>query len=124
MDEQHLTDEMVEQWREGCRLLATMTPEEYRTMRGAKWGRFAKIDIALTRKLVSPGGPSLFDSDLDHGPCHARPETSDAFYWPTAQTWRKALTEASGEVPRDLSFVYSDEYRARLGLGDDEWDDE
>jgi hypothetical protein len=101
MDEQRqLTNEMVEQFREGCRLLAAMTPEEYRTMRGEKWERFKLIDKALTWSSVDPGGPSVFD-DLDR-PCPYGPHMGTAIDWPVAQAWQRALIEASGETPRSF----------------------
>jgi hypothetical protein len=99
MPERHqFTAEHLALWREGCELLAAMTPKEYRTMRGESWQRFAQLDKALTWGLVGPWSASLFDAELD-GPCDQRPEMCQAVDWPTAQAWRKALIEASGCTP-------------------------
>jgi hypothetical protein len=102
MDDQHhqLTDEMIEKFREGCRLLAAMSPAEYWEGKSDRHRRFEEIDKALTWPLVDPGGPSVFDPELS-GPCHGRPE-GQTIDLPVAQQWQRALIEASGEVPRDF----------------------
>jgi hypothetical protein len=109
MADHQLTGEMIAQFREGCALLQSMTPAEYRWQEGERWYRFAAIDKALTWPLVSPGGPSVFDTALD-GPCDLPPHAGQAIDWPTAVAWRKALIAASGEVPRDFRFVFEDDF--------------
>jgi hypothetical protein len=97
MDEhRQLTDEMVNQFREGCRLLREMSTTEYWQMKSARWRRFNAIDKSFW-SLLDPGGPSVFDSKLD-GPC----TWGLAADWAVAAAWQKALIEASDEVPRDF----------------------
>jgi hypothetical protein len=92
---------MVNQFREGCRLLAAMTTTEFWERKSERWRRFKELDKNLSWPLVDPGGPSVFDPRLD-GPCPYGPQTGLAIDWPTAQQWQRALVEASGEVPRDF----------------------
>jgi hypothetical protein len=99
LTERHqLTAEHLTLWREGCELLAAMTPKEYREMRGERWDRFAQIDKALTWGLIGPWSASVFDAELD-GPCGQRLEMCQSVDWPNSQAWRRALIEASGLTP-------------------------
>jgi hypothetical protein len=106
---EQLTDEQIAQFREGCALLNAMTPAEYRWRKGEKWERFSLIDKELCWPLGLVGGPSVFETELD-GPCPYRPDQGLAIDWPVAQAWRKALIAATGETPRDFSFVFEDDF--------------
>jgi hypothetical protein len=92
MTEHQLTDEMVDQFREGCALLAAMTRGEWDKRRSARYRRFQDLDKALTWSLVDVAGPSVFEN-LDRCP------TAWALDWPVAQAWQRALIETSGVAP-------------------------
>jgi hypothetical protein len=117
-ERQQLTAEHLALWREGCELLAQMTSNrgvknpgcsshgvenrgcsEWDEREGEHYDRFCEIDKRLTWGLVGPWSASLFDAELD-GPCNQRPELCQSVDWPTAQAWRRALIEASGETPK------------------------
>jgi hypothetical protein len=93
-----LTDEHVRLWIEGCAVLASMTRREYRD---GHHERFNEINKNLTWRLVGPWSCSLFSASLD-GPPTMGPQYADTITWPTAQTWRKALIEATGLTPKDV----------------------
>jgi hypothetical protein len=100
-ERKQLTDEMVRQFREGCALLAAMSEHEYAEGESDRYYQFCDLDKNLTWRLIGPHSCSVFSADLD-GPCYLRPELAQAVDWPVAQTWRKALIEATGITPRNL----------------------
>jgi hypothetical protein len=99
VERRQLTDEHVALWREGCALLEAMGPREYNRGNSPRYRAFCEVDKKLTWRLVGPWSCSLFSSSLD-GPPTQGPEYQQTIDWPVAQTWRKALIEASGIVPR------------------------
>jgi hypothetical protein len=87
-------------WREGCALIAQMTRREYAAGESARYWRFREIDKMLTWGLVGPHSTSLFCHTLDDPPEKwTRPGVGDYVAWPEAQTWRRALIEATGLAP-------------------------
>jgi hypothetical protein len=101
VERKQLTDEMVELWRTGCALLDAMTRREYSDGESDRYYQFRDIDKRLTWPLVGPHSCSLFSAHLDGPPdLWTSPQYGMYIDWPVAQTWRKALIEASGVVPR------------------------
>ena len=102
VERRQLTDEHVALWREGCALLAQMTKPEYRKGQSDRYYRFRDIDKALTWPLIGPHSESVFSAHLDGPPdLWTSPEYGQYRDWPVAQTWRKALIEATGLTPKD-----------------------
>jgi len=102
MERRQLIDEHVRLWCEGCALLRAMTEREYVAGKSDRYYQFRDIDKALTWPLVSPASESLFSAHLD-GPPERWVSGQQAIEWPIAQTWRKALIEASGMTPRKFA---------------------
>ena len=101
VERRQLTDEHIALWREGCALLDQMTKREYGKGESDRYYEFAAIDKKLTWRLVGPHSCSLFSAHLDGAPDPwVSPEYLQYIDWPVAQTWRRALIEASGVVPR------------------------
>jgi hypothetical protein len=103
VERRQLTDEMVELFRQGCALLEAMSPREYDRGESRRYRAFCEIDRKLTWRLIGPHSCSVFDAALD-GPPHAYLTSSHLQFidWPAAQTWRTALIEAGGIVPREF----------------------
>jgi hypothetical protein len=100
-----LTDEHVALWIEGCTLLAAMTAAEYHENDNQRSWRLRQIDKELTWRLVSPGSVSLFDGILDGPPePWALPASAQYVDWIPAQTWRNALIQATGLIPKRFSY--------------------
>ena len=70
VERRQLTDEHVALWREGCELLAAMSPREFnpRGTGSERYYKFLQINKRPTWTLVSPASPSLFDAELDGDP--------------------------------------------------------
>lgn len=80
-----------------------MRPGEYHRGESERYSAFLQIDKELTWGLVSPASTSLFSDTLDGPPDEwVSPEQLAYIDWPLAQTWRRALIEASGIRPRNL----------------------
>jgi hypothetical protein len=92
----NVTPEILQRWREGCAILREMSTTEYWERKSERWRRFQQIDKTFW-PIVDPGGPSVFDPELD-GPCTWGLPAD----WQIAQNWRKALIAASGETPRNF----------------------
>jgi hypothetical protein len=104
MVERHkLTDEHCDLWREGCAMLDAMTKREHRQAESDRYFAFLQINKKLTWHLVGPHSCSLFSSELD-GPPTAPSHYAIAIDWPTAQTWRRALIDATGLTPKWHSY--------------------
>jgi hypothetical protein len=103
VERKQLTDEIAQLWREGCALLDAMTRREYGDGESDRYYQFCDIDKRLTWPLVGPHSCSLFSAHLDGPP---DPWTSPGYAqyidWPVAQTWRRALIDATGLTPRNL----------------------
>ena len=101
VERRQLSDEHIALWREGCALLDQMTKREYGKGESDRYYEFTAIDKKLTWRLVGPHSCSLFSAHLDGAPDPwVSPEYLQYIDRPVAQTWRKALIEASGVVPR------------------------
>jgi hypothetical protein len=101
VERKQLTDEMVELWREGCALLDAMTKREYQQGESERYYEYRAIDKRLTWRLVGPHGCSLFNASLDAPPHeYLTPSHLQFLDWPAAQTWRKAVIEATGITAR------------------------
>jgi hypothetical protein len=103
VERRQLTDEHCDLWKRGCALLQAMSEREYREGQSDRYYRFCDIDKALTWRLVSPASESLFSAHLDGPPERWASGGQQAIEWPIAQTWRKALIEASGMTPRKFA---------------------
>jgi hypothetical protein len=101
VERRHLTDEMIALWREGCNLLDLMSKREYQQGESETYRRFQHINKNLTWPLVGPHSCSLFSAELD-GPPTKGPQYLQTIDWPVAQTWRRALIDATGLTPRDF----------------------
>ena len=101
VERRQLTDEHVALWREGCAELEAMSRREYARGTSKRYRRFCEIDKALTWRLIGPHSESVFSAHLDGPPdLWTSPQYGMYIDWPIAQTWRKALIEASRVVPK------------------------
>ena len=64
-----MSDEHVELWREGCAVLAAMTPREYDRGESDRYYEIRAVNKKLTWRLVGPHSCSRFSAALD-GPPH------------------------------------------------------
>jgi hypothetical protein len=98
-----ITDEHVALWREGCALLAAMSPREYRCGESERYRAFQRVNKNLTWELVGPHSESLFSAHLNGSPDPwVSPEYRQYIDWPVAQTWRRSLIDATGITPRNF----------------------
>lgn len=84
-------------------MLAQMTKREYSIGESDRFYEFRAIDKKLAWRPVGPHSESLFSVHLDGPPdpwvsCEQLRQADS----PIAQTWRRALIDASGVTPRNF----------------------
>jgi hypothetical protein len=101
VERRQLTDEHIALWSQGCALLQAMSPREYDRGESKRYREFKAVDKKLAWRLVGSHSCSLLSVALDSPPrAYLTPSHLQYIDWSTAQTWRKALIEATGVSAR------------------------